>query len=521
MNQGTLGCLVLTFIAGSVFSQTVNICGSVTDQNGRPLIHTVIRLGQATHDIGYGQMPYIVQTDSNGHYKIGSGDCVVNAISRSNLAMGRAMGQPVYVGGKVLFSQQASNAAVRMSIFELSGRFVRDVMNKSLSRGNYSVSIDTRGIAAQFYLLRVTINGVASVLRLQPASRLQGGEIVQSAPGFETRLEKLAAVVDTLHATEPGYTVGVKPVEAISGQYDFVLTKNNTWNGDENAFWGDTSAYPKTGVTYVVLNRTNGVFPDSKICWSDQMGGTKIPISQTNTFKCPGSGRFYIWVAPTDSNSRYFDFIEQNLCGTNGWCGNTTRVDGWRLPITFRIHKTSGTDTIMGDAYWMFYQSRQSKFDEYLNEVPKEFTPMANVNFANIYAPHMTATNYFNTGGPYENYFDSYQDSVIAHNPGAPAKVNAWNIFACAGGGIGGSPDYSAAVNRHVGTLPQGAGLIDWYKNDTSSYYQEAPCNYFSRWCHRRAIDDLAYGFPYDDDGSHAAFTDPNNVLWIAVAIGW
>jgi hypothetical protein len=347
-----------------------------------------------------------VQTDNSGHYKIGSGSCVVNTIPRSARATGNAIGQPVYVGGKVLFSQQATSAVVRMSIFELSGRFVRDVMNKKLSRGNYSVSIDTRGIATQFYLLRVTINGVAFVLRLQPAAHLQGGEVVQNAPGFETRLEKLAAVVDTLHATEPGYTIGVKPIEALSGQYDFVLTKNNTFDGDENAFWGDTSKYPKTGVTYVVLNKTNGAFPDSKIYWSDQMGGTKIPITQTNTFKCPGNGRFYVWVAPNDSNdghgnAKYFDFIEQNLCGTNGWCGNTTRVDGWRLPITFRIHKTSGTDTIMGDAYWMFYQSRQSKFDEYLNEVPKEFTPMAQVNFANIYAPHMTATNYFNTGGQY------------------------------------------------------------------------------------------------------------------------
>jgi hypothetical protein len=99
--------------------------------------------------------------------------------------------------------------------------------------------------------------------------------------------------------------------------------------------------------------------------------------------------------------------------------------------------------------------------------------------------------------------------------------VNAWDIFACTGGGIGSSPDYSAAVNRHIGTLPQGTGLIDWYKTDTSSYYQEAPCNYFSRWSHRRSINDFSYGFPYDDDGAHAAFTNPDNVLWIAVAIGW
>jgi hypothetical protein len=531
MKRTAVMCLITAFFAGSVFSQTVDICGKVTDPAGNPLIHTVVRLGQATYDKGYGPMPYIVQTDNNGFYKMGFGNCTVNTITPRARMRGEASSRPVYVGGKILFCLPACNALVQMSLYDLSGRFVRDVMNKNLPMGNYSVSIDTRGISSQFYLLRVVINGATSVMRLQPASHLSGGAVVQSAPGFVTRLEKFAAFVDTLHATEPGYSIGVTPLpvdiaNVLQGQYDFVLTKTTTWNGDVNAFWGDTSTYPKTGVTYVVLNRTNGAFPDSKIYWSNQQGGAKTAITTANTFKCPGSGRFYIWVAPTDSNNRYFDFIEQNLCGVNGWCGNTTRVDGFRLPITFRVHKTTGRDTIMGDAYEMFYQSRQAKIDEYLNEVPKEFTPMAKVNNANIYAPHMTATNYFNTGGPYVDYFSKYIDSVIVRQTALgvtniPAKVNAWNIFACTGGGMGASPDYSAAVHRHVGTRPQGANFINWRVLDSTYYYQEPPCNYFSRWSHRRSINNFSYGFPYDDDGGHASFMDPSNVLWIAIAIGW
>ena len=84
---------------------------------------------------------------------------------------------------------------------------------------------------------------------------------------------------------------------------------------------------------------------------------------------------------------------------------------------------------------------------------------------------------------------------------------------------MGASPDYSAAVNRHVGTLPKGTNNSNWY-NDTN-YYKAAPCNYFSKWCHRRSLGNKCYGFPYDDDGGHAAYTGMSNVQWVAIAIGW
>jgi hypothetical protein len=151
--------------------------------------------------------------------------------------------------------------------------------------------------------------------------------------------------------------------------------------------------------------------------------------------------------------------------------GNTTQVDGWRLPITFRIHSPTGPECILGSKYEMFYQSRQAHYDEYLNEVPKEFTKLATQNNANIYAMHTPPVNLFNTGGPYVNYYSIYEDSVIAHNPGA-AKATAWQISACAGG-MGSTPNYCAAVNRHCGTLPNTA-----WNNDTN-YYKAPPCNYF------------------------------------------
>ena len=539
MKRTAVAGLMAAFFAGSVFSQTVNLCGAVTDQGGQPLTHTVIRLSTTTYDNGYwATAPYMAVTDASGHYHIGTGTCIVNTVVPGTPMRGEAFSQPMYVGGKVLFSLPQSNAPVRMSIFDLSGRLVRDVMNKNLSKGTYSVSIDTRGISSQFYLLRVTINGAASVMKLQPALRLTGGEVVQSVPGFETRLEKMAAVVDTLHATEPGYTLGVTPIGALTGQYDFVLTKNNTWNGDKNAFWGDTSTYPRAGTTpmYVMLNRTNGKWPDSKIGWTTTRGGATTPFSQTNMK--PLGGGLFIYIAPTDSNMRYFDFLEVNGGGAS-FLGNTTRVDGWRLPITFRIKTTDGKDTVMGDSYWLYFQSRESKFAEFINEVPKEFTWEATHDFANIWAPHKMDPFPFRSTGPYGDYYKRYQDSVVknyvkdplwvnkpgygapANDPGPePEVTQADDVFACAGA-FGSLPIWAAAMNRHVAHLPQGVDCYNWSYVDTANYYTDAPANFYSRWCHRRAINDYCYGFPYDDNGDHEAYISIGNIQWMAVAIGW
>jgi hypothetical protein len=547
MKRAAMTCLVSAFFAASVFSQ-VNICGTVTDENGKPLTNTVVRLGYTTHDNGYwAQAPYLVKTDKNGHYQLGTGTCANNDITGILLNKGSEgifYPHPMYKAGKVMFSLPAQDAVVGISMYDVAGRFVRDVMNKTLSKGSYSMSIDTRGISTQFYLLRVTIKGVATVMKVQPAMHMQGGGFVQGAAACQTRLEKLAAIVDTVHATEPAYTIGVTPVTALTGTCNFTLKKNNTWNGDKNAFWGDTSTYPKkgAGAKYIFLNRTNGKWPDSKVCWANGRFGAPTPFSQTNMASF--GGEVGLSIAPTDSNHRYYDFLEINGGPTGTWSGNSTRVDGWRLPIIFRVKTNDGKDTVMGDSYEMFFQSRESKFAEFINEVPKEFTWEATRDFANIYAPHKANPFPFRSTGPYGDYYKRYQDSVVKYyvkdplwvnvpnayggpntDPGAyPEVTQADDIFACTGPNpsIGASPQFSAAMNRHVAHLePHGIGWHRWAYEDSASYYLDAPANFYSRWCHRRCINNYDYGFPYDDNGDHQSFMTMSNIQWFAIAIGW
>ncbi len=284
MRKVSLAGLLLAFVAGSVFSQTVNLCGIVTDQGGKPLTNTLVRLGQTRFTDAYGNEPYYTTTDANGHYQLGSGTCTVNVIPQSTLLSGDAFSKPMYVGGKVLFSVPQDNASVKMSLYDLAGRFVENVLNCTKSTGNYSASIDTRGISSQFYMLRVSINGTSTAMLLQPQARGATASVSRNASEFQARLEKLAAVVDTLHATEPGYTLGVTTIQTLAGQVDFTLTKNHTFNGDTDAFWDTANVKKQAGhFWYTVLNRTNGQFPDSMIYLAIGDGGVPFRLSDQNT----------------------------------------------------------------------------------------------------------------------------------------------------------------------------------------------------------------------------------------------
>jgi hypothetical protein len=505
MQKAGVFSLILTIAATVCLAQTeVAIRGSVTDANGDGLSGAIVRLANAALE---------TETDQYGNYVLGNGAANPTLPVYANQG---AFAEPVLKAGKVLFSVTGADVSAKINVYDLHGRFVNEVFRGRMNEGNYSVALDMRRLTSQSYVLSVNLDGITHAIKFSAAGSRALSSSNGMAEGAHASLKKAVALDDTIKVTKPGYSIGVKSADVSAGVYDFKLTRTSTWNGDVEAFWGDTSSYPKgkTTVTYVFLNRTNGKFRDDQIFWSDQMSGKKISLAEQRTFNPTNNGRCYVWVAPNDSSNRYYDFVEQNINGRS-WYGNTTRVDGWRLPLTIRLHCDDGYDIVLGDDYTMFYQSRESKFAEFRNEVPREFMGLGSIDPYAIWAPHVSPVNFFNKGGLFENYFEAYQDSVRLVHPDAPAKVSAWNIFACAGGGIGSSPAYSSAVNRHCATLPQ----TEWTKAE--NFYNGAPCNYYSKFFHRRAINEKCYGFPYDDYGDQAAYTGHGNCQWLLIAIGY
>ncbi|MFK0192206.1 discoidin domain-containing protein [Kitasatospora sp. NPDC090308] len=270
-------------------------------------------------------------------------------------------------------------------------------------------------------------------------------------------------------------------------------------------FWGDTSTIPPASnvLTVKVLNRTNGAYPDSQVYWS--FNGQTHSIAEQPYLDMPAnsSGRMYFYLgSPT---SRYADFIEFTV-GANVFNGNTTRVDAWALPLAMRLHTTDGYDVQVGDAQSVFNESRTQLFQDFANAVPQEFKVLAQTEAPyRIIAPGSDPS--FRTGGVNANYFTAYANSVGVNE-------STSNIFGCAGT-LAGDPGMCAALNRHVATLPQS----QW--SDPSKYYAAGPANYYAKFWHDRAIDSLAYGFPYDDYASQSSYISHANPQWLEVAVGY
>jgi hypothetical protein len=419
---------------------------------------------------------------------------------------------PILVGRELVFSVPQDNAWVRISLFDMTGRLIIDLVNARKANGSYSVFIGARGVPTQFYVVRVSINGVSTVFKFQPLSR--GAAVAaQNAPEFHASVKKLAAVVDTIHATEPGYSLGATPIDVTTGQYDFVLTKTSAWNGDTAGFWGDTaslSAAAKSANHMItkLINRTNGAIPDSLIYWADGDGGTPVRmIDQPIITLSANAGRLYIMAGynaktskPFRPNNQVWDWEEHNT-GQWSYNGNLTRVDYYGMPLAMRMHTTDGQlDKVRGNIYPMFFQSRQSVFDEYLNEVPGEWDTCATYSRPWKITNPCMIPSFMATNGVMAHYWDAYQKkcSVTA---GSCVGIN--------------DPKISSGLFRHV------LDLSAAQQNDWNYHYKKTPCSFYAYWIHRRAFYHLEYAFPYDDYNSWSSFIGSGKCQWLLIAVGY
>ncbi|MEU8270469.1 discoidin domain-containing protein, partial [Sphaerisporangium sp. NPDC049002] len=274
---------------------------------------------------------------------------------------------------------------------------------------------------------------------------------------------------------------------------------------DPGSFWGDTSGIPaaQNVVMVKILNRTNGKYPDSQVYWS--YNGQVHSIAEQPYFDMPvnSAGRMYFYLG--SPNSQYYDFIEFTV-GASVFNGNTTRVDAFGLKLAMRLHAHDGYDVSVGEDYSTFQEDRAATFQRFINEVPAEFKPLAQVQ-APYRIPAPGSYSGFRAGGANANYFTSYAASV-----GISAATS--DIFGCAGS-LANDPGNCAALNRHVAQLPQS----QW--SNPANYYLAAPANYYAKFWHDHAINKLSYGFPYDDYAGQSSFISHGNPQWLLVAVGW
>jgi hypothetical protein len=287
-------------------------------------------------------------------------------------------------------------------------------------------------------------------------------------------------------------------------------------------FW-DTSNIPpaKNVMIFKFLNRTNGQFPDSQVFWSVTINGVKEThsIAEQQFFDMPAnaSGRIYVYLGSVGTNeNNYYDFLEYTI-GPTQFNGNTTRVDAFGIKLAMRLHCADGFEATVGENPATFAEDRSATFQRFIAAVPAEFQQLAMLQ-----APYRIISpgpGGFDAGGVYQHYYDTYVDEVWSSNgltipkPGPNAS------------GLGAYPDLSAAIYRHVagpGTFtPDGKLVSQSTWANSSTFYQQAPANYYAKFWHDNAINGKAYGFPYDDVGGYSTYISHSNPQYMLVAIGW
>jgi hypothetical protein len=272
------------------------------------------------------------------------------------------------------------------------------------------------------------------------------------------------------------------------------------------SFWGNTSAIPAaTHVLEVaIMNQTNGQYPDSQVYWS--FNGQEESIAQQPYIDMPANsaGRMYFYLgSPT---SQYYDFIEFTV-GASSINVDTTRVDRFGLKLALLLHAHDGSNQEVGENYATFTESRTATFQRFVNAMPTQFKELG-TGQAPYGIPSPGNDPAFQPGGAYANYFTSYAASA------GDSTDSTAQIFGC-GGTLSANPPLCAGLNRHVAQLPAAQ------QSDPSQFYLAAPANYYARFWHDNAINNKAYGFPYDDDAGQSSDISVGNPQYMVVAVGW
>lgn len=352
---------------------------------------------------------------------------------------------------------------------------------------------------------------------------------------------------------------------------------------DNQVYWTMVGQDPAHPGTFVHVNCAGALIPmqpgDDGALTKDGQNyvNYSIPLSQCKSFTVPQilSARIYLSVGspmyiqavgspvygytgpnidnPSDPNIDVtYDFVEVNINATNFY-GNTTRVDQFGFPVRLRLQDPSGYDHTVGET-----ETRAALFQEFVAQVPQPFQALAQVQAPyRIVAPTHGG---FGSGGANAHYLDSYIQSVwnqyrsqslvftdaqgtftghvvgnqfvftdgqgtyyVNNMPSTQEVLLGNGVFNDASNAAPGvatakqlqiQAQLDAALNRHVA-----GNSADW--NTSADFYNSGPTNYYSAFWHTHSINQLTYGFPYDDVSGFSSSLIGTNPTVATITVGW
>ena len=300
---------------------------------------------------------------------------------------------------------------------------------------------------------------------------------------------------------------------------------------------------------FIPLSTINGLqFPDTMISVRLYVAlGAPLNIP----FNTDGGGNVGIAYPNIDnpadpSYNSVFDWIEFNL-QSNTIFLNSSQVDMFGVPTQLRLYDNGTPNYTLNGQMGIPYGLPQI-YADWAAQVPAEFQHLlAN---GRIVAP---IHGLFASGKAYGNYFDPYISSMWGQyassdlvlniagkvytgrvggdtrlaftSPGDPvtyyvSKPNTQDAFMGAGALASGNgvekqleAQICAAFNRHI---LQNISMA----NTPSAFYQASPANWYAKFWHDHSINNLAYGFCYDDVSNQSTTLVSTNPRGMVVVIG-
>jgi hypothetical protein len=302
----------------------------------------------------------------------------------------------------------------------------------------------------------------------------------------------------------------------------------------------------KNGVNYADMSFT--LAQAGNFHMPSELEGTRIFLSEKQPLYIAISPDDKGWAGPNPANpadpnySTVYDWYEMTFKnGVVPFGGNTTQVDQFGLP--FSVTVTQDSSGFAGTSGLTL--SRDQVFAQFKATEPAAFQSLI-VNDANgdplrILAPRTVQPGALATwlDAPVNDFWTTYQTNQFNYNgPGytVHGNVNASDQFVYSVTPTGGSASvYTmskpstaqifAADGPFVGTGAQGAFLAeldaafnrgiatspDQWSNVAAYYPAGQRWNNYAEFFHDNSINNLAYGFPYDDVNSQSSVLILNN----------
>jgi len=298
----TIGVYLIFLIGTAVSAETINLRGTVSSQNGKPVSGAVVTL--KNHNIAD-------TTGTDGAYSIQSGTISVNTTAKipniENISLNN---------GNIKFNL-IKPAQVSIDMFDLSGNLLKRELGSYATAGTYQYKIPAGSIASNMVTIRVSVGGHSSTFKYM---QLADGRhsLSNSAAAIRSTtsgtLAKMAATVDSLKVTAPTCLSKSVPVSSYDSELDvtldtlayfsFFITSLKALrelSGSPKGFGGDLR-FGKTGQGAGILGADSicsciaeKSMPGSKVKqWRAFLSASKGPDGkQVNAIERIGSGPWY------------------------------------------------------------------------------------------------------------------------------------------------------------------------------------------------------------------------------------